>query len=148
MKHPSHLLDSPITHTYIHTPPPFCPSSLPKRACILSGKSVALPSISLHQSMKVAVSAISLFSTPHPSIQRLPFRPPPSFPLSSVWTRLAPGNKQRRVCLRGGRDGVPLSERTMLLLVALNLKLLRSLCLSFSDKLSSIHFHWGKQHLS
>lgn len=74
-----------------------------------------------------------LLSPLHPSIQRFlsVLQHTPPTPLPSVWTRLAPGNKQRRVCVRGGRDGVSLSEGTMLLLVALNRKLLLpfSVCL-------------------
>ncbi len=142
LPHYTHTHTHARTHTRLQ---PFAFPFFPKQACILLGKNIALPFIFLHQSMKVAVSAIPLFSLLHPSIQR--FLSDSPLPLSSVWTHLAPGNKQRRVCVRGGRDGVPLSEGTMLLLVALNLKLLLFLCLSFSDKPSSIHFHWGKQHL-
>ncbi len=69
----------------------------------------------------------------HPKIPDSSLLPPPILPapFPSVWTRLAPGSKQRRVCVLGGRDGVSVSEGTMLLLVALNLKLLlsRSVCL-------------------
>lgn len=134
-KHSPHLLYSPLTHTliiyYLHffLEQPF---SFPKQACLLSGQRVSLSSIFLDQSVQVAVSAISYFC---PSIQRFPsgLWPPPTtppLPFPSVWTRLAPGNKQRRVCVRGGRDVVSLSEGTMLLLVALHLKLLLSPCLS------------------
>lgn len=88
-------------------PPPHIhrlPPPLSKLACILSGKKSF--------SSSVCVSAISFFwpSIPPSLHPKIPLRSaiPPS-PLPSVWTRLAPGNKQRRVCVRGGRDGVSLS---------------------------------------
>lgn len=126
MKHPSHLLDSLFTNTHSLPPPNplrFPPSQNWPASC--QAKTVCLPSVSLHQSLLTSPTfyeSIPPYSSQlcNPSAQSCT----PPTPLHSVWTRLAWGNKQRRVCVRGGRDGVSLREGTMLLLVALNLRLL------------------------
>lgn len=139
MKHPSHLLDSLFTNTHSLPPPNplrFPPSQNWPASC--QAKTVCLPSVSLHQSLLTSPTfykSIPPYSSQlcNPSAQSCT----PPTPLHSVWTRLAWGNKQRRVCVRGGRDGVSLREGTMLLLVALNLRLLLwvSVCVSLINYL-------------
>lgn len=139
MKHPSHLLDSLFTNTHSLPPPNplrFPPSQNWPASC--QAKTVCLPSVSLHQSLLTSPTfyeSIPPYSSQlcNPSTQSCT----PPTPLHSVWTRLAWGNKQRRVCVRGGRDGVSLREGTMLLLVALNLRLLLwvSVCVSLINYL-------------
>lgn len=139
MKHPSHLLDSLFTNTHSLPPPNplhFPPSQNWPASC--QAKTVCLPSVSLHQSLLTSPTfyqSIPPYSSQlcNPSTQSCT----PPTPLHSVWTHLAWGNKQRRVCVRGGRDGVSLREGTMLLLVALNLRLLLwvSVCVSLINYL-------------
>lgn len=139
MKHPSHLLDSLFTSTHSLPPPNplhFPPSQNWPASC--QAKTVCLPSVSLHQSLLTSPTfyeSIPPYSSQlcNPSTQSCT----PPTPLHSVWTRLAWGNKQRRVCVQGGRDGVSLREGTMLLLVALNLRLLLwvSVCVSLINYL-------------
>lgn len=128
------MLTPPIsTHTHTETtstPLPF----LLFQTGIHPVRQRTLSFLHLSSSIYASHSLPSPFFPLHLSIQRflsiLPSTPTLTHththlpPLPSVWTPLAPGNKQRSVCVRGGRDGVSLREGTMLLLVALNLSLL------------------------
>lgn len=141
-KYPSILFltwNTPVFSWTCHSPTPSLTTLFmfpPVQTYIMSGKTPSLPSTSLHQFVLPA----PFFHPEIPLCSELQHTTPPS-PLPSVWTHLASGNKQRRVCVRGGRDGVSLSEGTMLLLVALHLKLLLSLSVCVCDKQFLVEFH-------
>lgn len=138
-KYPLYFSLSYMKHVHTNRlPPALFLSSFPKQTCILSGKK-SLSSLFISLCKSLSLPSPSFCPSIPPSQRFLSALRPttPSAPVPSVWTCLAPGNKQRRVCVRGGRDGVSLSEGTMLLLVALNLQLLLScsVCLSLINYL-------------
>lgn len=150
-KHPSQLLDAPhLLSIQLKRPSfPFPPVSCRPASCS------RMLFFSSPQCFYVGFCyQLPFFATPSLYRDSSPFccsttrSPTPPSQLPSVWTRMAPGTKQRRVCVRGGRDGVSLREgdnvsasSTQSPAPSLSLRL--SLC----DNLSSVHFHWGTKYV-